>query len=165
MMSSTISRECNVRFHLFCFVGKLNWKNSHLGNSKKSILNFWTHKSILMCWVSYFILKIILILLHDLHYILRLPGDLTGYKNHLMHLYYAVRLWITKWKCKFKVVTNKCSAEIRHCANTEHALILCEVTSKVLVKYHKVITLKLHFLFNQVSFNTTKKLQNSLVVC
>ncbi len=35
---------------------KLNWKNSHLGNSKQSILNFRPNWSILMCWVTYNIL-------------------------------------------------------------------------------------------------------------
>ena len=31
---------------------------------------------------------------------------------------------------------NMCSTEIRCSANTEQALILCDITTKVLVKYH-----------------------------
>ena len=34
------------------FAPKLSWKNSHLGNSKKSFLNFWPNLSTLMCWVT-----------------------------------------------------------------------------------------------------------------
>ncbi len=37
-----------------CPIGKkMSWKNSHLGNSKKSILNSWSNWSISMCWVTY----------------------------------------------------------------------------------------------------------------
>ncbi len=34
------------------FAPKLRWKNNHLGNSKKSILNYWPKLVISMCWVT-----------------------------------------------------------------------------------------------------------------
>ena len=35
------------------FAPKLSWKNSHLGNIKRSVLNFWPNWSILICWVTF----------------------------------------------------------------------------------------------------------------
>ena len=48
-------REPNMTYYFsFClfFAPKLSWKNIHLGNSRKKILNFWPNWSILMCWVT-----------------------------------------------------------------------------------------------------------------
>ena len=50
--NTIISQGCNIRFQKnVC--PKLNWMNSHFGNSKKSILNFWPIWSLSMCWVAY----------------------------------------------------------------------------------------------------------------
>ena len=46
-MSRTQCRISNI------FASKLSWKNSHLGNSRKSTLIFWDNRSLSMCWVTY----------------------------------------------------------------------------------------------------------------
>ncbi len=45
-----ISWECDVQF---LKNSNVQWKDSHLENSKKFILNFLPNWSILMCWVTY----------------------------------------------------------------------------------------------------------------